>query len=187
MIDAVVEESSIVRDEDETPLSVQVVADDGPSLGVEMVRRLVDEQKAVLLQEKGGQQGLGPFPAGEGGKRAVERVFDQIEERELSQDLPLLTLRRDGLDDSQRLLRAVGDVVGKVIEGDACRDGAAVLEAAEKEIQKGCLPSPVSSGEAELPVRVDLKADVLEDRLQSALVGEGQVGDVDQRHEAVLL
>ena len=55
----------------------------------------------------------------------------------------------------------------------------------QKQVQKGGLAPSVSAGEAQLPVGINLKADIFKNWFMTAVIGKGQIGNLNQRHSAL--
>ncbi|MMZ65695.1 hypothetical protein D1872_281140 [compost metagenome] len=75
MVDAAIEKRPVVRHQDKAAFAAQVIADQFPGMQVQMVGRLVNEQKPVLFQKQSRQQHLRLFSLGQGFKRPVQYIF----------------------------------------------------------------------------------------------------------------
>ena len=183
MVDAPVQKGPVVGDQEKAPLPGQVVPHQGPSGGVQVVGGLVNEEEAVVPEEEEGQEEPGPLPVGEGGKGPVQHPLLQAQQPQLLHQPPLLQLRAQGLRHRPSLRLRVGHLKGKVVKGLRGGDGAGIPPLPQEQPQQGGLAPAVAADEPQPPVGVQLEGEVLKDRLKAALIGEAQVGDLDQSHE----
>ena len=120
MVDAAVEKGPVVRHEEKSPLASEIGCDLLPPSPVEVVGRLVDERKGVLLEKERCELHLGPLAGREGGKRPPEHLLGESQKRELPRQPPAVLRRRE---------HARGPLPGrasrKVAAGDAFRHRAA--------------------------------------------------------------
>ena len=63
MVNAGVEKGSVMGDENEALLTLQIVTDDLPRMLIQMIGRLIDQKEVVFLQKEGCQQDFGPLTA----------------------------------------------------------------------------------------------------------------------------
>ena len=56
VIDTAVEEGTVMGNQDKAPLAFEILRNHLPGMLIQMVGRLIDEEKVVLSQEKGCQQ-----------------------------------------------------------------------------------------------------------------------------------
>ena len=172
MVHAAVEEAAVVRDQDKPFFLFQVGGQLVPRFGVKVVRRLVDEQKMPLPQKQRGQQHLGLLAMGKRAERPPQRPLVDAQQREFAQKLPGLGL---GAQFRQQLLRAAGGVphrVREIVERYRRCDRAAVGVTAQQQLQKRRLAAAVAADEAQLPVGVDLEADMLKNGIVAGRVAE---------------
>ena len=175
MVDAPVQEGPVVGDQEKAPLPGQIVPHQGPSGGVQVVGGLIDEEEAVVPEEKKGQQEPGPLPVGEGGEGPVQDPLVQPQLPQLLHQPPLLQLRAEGLRHRLPLRLRVGHIEGKVVEGHRGRDDAAVPLLSQEQPQQGGLAPAVAADEPQPPVGVQLEGEVLKDRLRAPLVGKAHM------------
>ena len=187
VVDAAVQETPVVGDEDEALLFLQVGRHHGPRPGVEVVGGLVDEQKVPLVQKQAGQQDFGLLPVGEAAEGPLQHVGPDREQGELPFQLPAV---RAGADAAQHLPGGavrVGDGVGEIVERDRGADGAAVFVLPPQQPEKGGLAAPVAADEAQFPAGVQPEADVFKNGVIAGRIRKTQVFDLDQCHGAPLL
>ena len=72
MVHTLVQERPVMGYQQKSPLPGQIAPQLPPSLQVQMVGGLVDQQEGILLQKHGRQQHLGPLPVGEAGKGQLQ-------------------------------------------------------------------------------------------------------------------
>ena len=72
MVHTLVQERPVMGHQQKAPLPGQIAPQLPPSLQVQMVGGLVDQQEGILLQKHGRQQHLGPLPVGEAGKGQLQ-------------------------------------------------------------------------------------------------------------------
>jgi len=56
MVDAVVQENPVMRNQNKPMFSLQIIAQGFSAQSVKMIRRLINQQKAVFFQEQSGKQ-----------------------------------------------------------------------------------------------------------------------------------
>lgn len=83
--------------QDKAPLAFEILRHHLPGVLIQMVGRLIDEEKVVFPQEKGRQQDFGPFPLAQGGKRAVEDLAVHLQQGKLPEQPPRLGTVKDFL------------------------------------------------------------------------------------------
>ena len=152
-----------------------------------MVGGLVDEEEISLLQKECRQQRLGLLAVGQGVERSMERRLFHLQAVKLPQELPVLGLGaylpQDILGGGFGMFHRVGKIVKRHRGADASFIGIPP----QKQHKKGGLPPAVSAHKAQLPVGVNLKADVVKDRIIAAGIGKCEVFHLNQRHTVFLL
>ena len=112
---------------------------------------------------------------GETVEGAVEHVLLQLQPRHLPQEPPALQSRL------QLLQRLPGEPVrvpglpGKIAEAHRRRDLPPIFIVPHQKAEEGGLSPTVASGEAQLPIGVDLKAQVLKYIVITAVIGKGKM------------
>ena len=86
------------------------------------------------------------------------------------------------VDGKDALVRHKIREVGKLYRGG---NTALIFILSKKQIQKGSLTTPVPSSESQFPVRINLETDILKNILIAAVIGKGQIGNLNQRHSAL--
>ena len=104
-------------DEDEPGFPLEVGGYFGPGGGVQVIGRLVDQQKVPLLQKQGGQQGLGLLPVGQGAERPFQGAGVHPQQRQLTLQLPAGGLGADLLQHGGGGTAGLFDREGKIVEG----------------------------------------------------------------------
>ena len=121
-------------------------------------------------------------PTGHDRKRAVQHIFGNTQKGQLAQNFPFLVcgayVRYDRACDAG----CIGHGVREILEFYGYQDCTAVCVLAQQQVQKGSFASAVSAGEPQLPIGVYVEADVFKNIVIAALMGEGQILNVDQCH-----
>ena len=175
MVYAGVEQIAVVRDQDETLLGRQVIANGFSRVDIEAIGRLVQKKESMRRQKKRGEEHLRPLPLGKGIKRPLQGLLGNIEQGDLPFDLPFHTL---GANIRHHIIGPpthVRDLVREILELIGRPDTAGILELTQKQAKKRRLAPAVSPDEAEFPIAVDLKAYILENIPVTPVIGEGQV------------
>src|SRR4029453_4933145 len=169
-----VQESSIVRDDDEPRVEPDQEALEQVEPGeVEVVRRLVEQEEVELGGEDRGQRGAALLPTGNIDDAAMGRnVEADTPERSLGARLELdrrllsrktLELRENGIVRAQiTLLREIPDPQARRVPGHTA---AVELVQPRERAQQRRLAPPVRADHADAAARRDRERDALEDRV----------------------
>ena len=79
--------------------------------------------------------------------------------------------------------RLVRDRIGEIVKLYGAYDLAAILIFSKEEVQKGGLSPAVSSNKTKLPVSIDLKADMVKNRVIAGRVRKAKIFYPDHRHK----
>ena len=170
-------------DQKEPLLPPQVGRHLGPAPGVQVVGGLVDQRNPPRLQEQGRQQHLGPLPLGQGGKGPLQGLRLQPQQRQLPLHLPAL---RGGTQPGEHRLHRpgrVGDRGGEIAEPGRGLDAPPVLQLPHQQPEQGGLAPAVAAHQPQLPVGVQLQADVLKYIAVSRRVAKGEMLNLNDRHD----
>ena len=182
MIDAAVEKSSVVRDEDEPRFALQIIRNKRSRLSVEVVGGLVYQQEAVLAQKQRRQQHLGALAVGERFERPPQSLLRNLQPSQLPQQPPVLDAAVYPVQHLACQRAHIAHLIRKILKVHACGNTSAVFIFAEQQIEKGGLSSAVSPGESEPPRGIDPERDVLKDVVVAAVIAECQVRHVYHGH-----
>ena len=182
MVDAAVEECPVVGDQQKALFAAEIAADQSPSRLIEMVGRLVDQQKAVFAGKEHRQQNFGLLAAGKRGKWPVQQLLRQFKRRKLPQEAPLRHVRADALQQVDGILRRIRYGVGKIVEAHACVDRALIGVFSLQKPQKRGFAAAVAADQSQPPVGVQLKADVFKDVVIAAVIAERKVSYLNNGH-----
>ena len=175
MIHAAIQECSVVGYQDKPPLGIQIPAHQLPPPDIQMVRRLVNQQEIVFLAEQHRQLELGPLSVAQRLIGAVKHLVIQLELPHLPGDLPVFKGWIHCLRRLQRGGAAVRHRVREIGKIHRRADASLVLELSPEQIHKGRFSPAIPAGKAQLPVCIQLKADVFKNVLVAALIGKGQI------------
>ena len=180
MVYAAVEKGAVVGNKKKSVFLIEIAAHQLPPLQIQVIRRLIDQEEIVLRGKQDRKLQFRLLAAAEGGIGAVQHRLVQPQSRHFALQAPEFIRRIHllrGLD-RQGLRTLHGK--RKIGKRHACGDRPLIGKLPQKQAEKGRLPSPVASGEAQLPVRVDLKADVIKDGLIAAVIGKTQIVYLNQ-------
>ena len=176
-----------MADEDEALLAAEVAADQLAPPDVEVVGRLVDEQKAVVPREEQRQQQLGLLASGERVEAPPQHLPVQAQRRRLPLEPPARHVGAELVGELAGEPLRVRRGEGKVIESQGRVDPPLEGIFSHQQLQKGRLAAAVAADKAQLPVAVDLKARMFEYVVVAARIGKAEVRYPDQRHVAASL
>ena len=180
MINAAVQKGPVMGHHQKAPLSAQIVRQFLPSRSVEMIGRLIDEQKGIVPQKQCRQKRFRVLSKRETCKGLPQQLFGQIQQGTFPRDLPILRSRRSSANHlhgkSFRILHRIGKIFKFHIRMNLAAAGQRTLQQA----QQCGLSAAVAAHEAQPPIRIQLKRYVFEHCFGAALVGKRQIPHVDQ-------
>ena len=175
VVNAAVQKLPVVGDQNEALLPFQVGRNQRPGLGIQMVGWLVNQQEVPRIQEQRRQQHLGLLPVGEGVKGPVQNILADMEPGQLPQQLPGLGLGADIQQNVPGVPLRAGDRVREIVKLNTGADASLVVVFPQQKVQKGGFSPAISPNKAQLPVGIDLKADILEYGIEAGWIGKGEI------------
>ena len=145
-----------------------------------MVRRLVNQQKVVLPGKQHRQLKLGLLAAGQSLIGAVQKLLGQVQIIHLPGQPPAAVFRMDFLHHVHRQPAFVRYRVREVRKFHRGGNTPLIVIFSLQQVQERGFSPAVSAGEAQLPIRVNLKADMVKNGFIAAVVGKGKVGYLNQ-------
>ena len=171
LADEAIEEVTVVRDEDERAIIVEEgLLEDFLRLHVKVVRRFVENQQVIWLEEELEQSQARALTTAEYLdllRRSFTTEHEGAEEvLDLRADLALGYIV-DGLEDGARLILDGRLILGEVADLDIMpeREGTFVLQLLHNAAHEGTLPFPVLPDEGNLVATLDHQVDIREDAL----------------------
>ena len=92
MVHAAIQKAAVMGYKNKSLFAVQIPADDFPSPDIQVVGRLVDEQKVIFLGKQHRQLQFGLLPSGECIIRAVKQFLRKLQSLHLPGDFPVFVI-----------------------------------------------------------------------------------------------
>ena len=135
MINAAVQKGPVMGHHQKAPLSAQIVRQFLPSRSIEMIGRLIDEQKGIVPQKQCRQKRFRALSKRETFKGLPQQLFGQIQQGTFPRDLPILRSRRSSANHlhgkSFRILHRIGKILKFHIRMNLAAAGQRTLQQAQ--------------------------------------------------------
>jgi len=183
MVRASIQQRSVMRYQQKAGFLPQVFAQRPAAMGVQVVRRLVDEQKLAFVQKQRRQHTLHPFAARKRFEGPVERFAAEFQQVQLPQQLPLPRFGAPLHENIQSDAFLPFHRNRKIIAASAFDNLArAWLQLLRKQAQKRGFAAPVAANEAAAPVGIKGNIRVFKNIVVAALISEREPTGLYHRH-----
>ena len=179
MVDTAIQQVTVMGNENEAVFLCKVSLYSFTGGAVEMVSRFIYQQKIILTCEQDRKEDLSAFAVAESMKRTVKQFRIFIKLSEFAYYLPFLAV---GLDigkefRSREFHILIGNGVGEIAESDGSGNRTTERIFSHKDVQESSFPLAVSADEAQLPVCINGKGDILENIIEAPLVVKSKIVD----------
>ena len=182
MIHAAIQKRPVVGHQNKALFRTQILAHQPPAPDIQMVCRLVNEQKIVLFGKQYRKLELRLFPVAQGAVGPIKHLVVQLQFCHFPLNLPIFVVRIHGFHRVNGQDALVCHGIWKIRKLHRSGNPALIVVFSQKQIQEGGFAPAVPAGEAQTPVGIDLEADVLKNVFIAAVIGKCQIGNLNQRH-----